>query len=69
MAEPIFRIDETIRYDRELGELQVIIDDQIREAMRVRTALADGVLLEGIVFELRKRGYTVIPPEVHDGRN
>lgn len=60
---PTFRLDETIRYDPEQGELQVLVDGTVREAMRVRTALVDGVLLEAIVAELRRRGYTVTPPE------
>lgn len=59
---PLFRLDETIRYDRELGEVQVLIDGEVREAMHVRTALAEGVLLEAIVAELERRGYTVTPP-------
>lgn len=61
---PTFRLDETIRYDRESGELQVIVDNAVREVIEVRTALAEGVLLEAIVAELRRRGYTVTPPEV-----
>jgi hypothetical protein len=42
--------------------VQVLIDGQVREAMQVRTALVEGVLLEAIVAELRLRGYTVIAP-------
>jgi hypothetical protein len=59
---PTFRIDETIKYDRELGEVQVLVDGAVRETMHVRTALAEGVLLEAIVGELRRRGYAVTPP-------
>jgi hypothetical protein len=59
---PTFRVDETIRYDYEAGELHVLVDGVVREAMHVRTALVEGVLLEGIVAELRHRGYLVEPP-------
>jgi hypothetical protein len=62
MSYPIWKIEETIKYDREAGEVQVLIDGQVREAMQVRTALVEGVLLEAIVAELRLRGYTVIAP-------
>jgi len=60
---PTFRLDETIKYDRELGEVQVLVEGVVREAMHVRTALAEGVLLEAIVVELERRGYTVLHPE------
>lgn len=59
---PTFRVDEVIRYDREAGELQTVVDGVVRDAMQVRTALAEGVLLEAIVAELQRRGYTVTPP-------
>lgn len=62
VAPAVFRLDETIKYDRELGEVQVLIDGVVRESMRVRTALVEGVLLEAIVAELERRGYTVTPP-------
>lgn len=59
-----FRLDETVTYDRELGEVRVSVDEQIREVMRVRAALVDEVLLAAIVVELERRGYSVTAPAV-----
>jgi hypothetical protein len=66
-SPPTFRVDEVIRYNFDEGRLEVLTDGIVREAMQVRTALAEGVLLEAIVHELRRRGYLVEPPG--DGRS
>lgn len=58
------KVDEVLKYDPELGEVQTLIDGVVREAMHVRAALVDEVLLAAIVVELERRGYTVTPPAV-----
>lgn len=59
-----FRIEETIRYDRDAGELQMLDGEGIlREAIKVRTALSENILLHAVIIELERRGYVVTAPE------
>ncbi len=58
---------ETLHYDREHGTLQTLVDNHVRQAVEVRRAVEDRAVLLVLVEELRRRGYTVIPPEAHDG--
>jgi len=61
---PVYRIDETLRYDRELGEVWALLDGKVREVMSLRAELVDRVLREAVIIELERLGYTVTPPEV-----
>lgn len=56
-------IDGEIKYDLDRGELN-IVDDHARVVIEVRKKMEDDVLLRAVIFELEKRGYTVISPEV-----
>lgn len=57
------RIDGEIKYDLDRGELN-IVDEVARVVIEVRKKMEDDVLLHAVIFELEKRGYTVISPEV-----
>ena len=63
MTRPVYRLEEFLRYDAERGEVQSLVDGQVRSAIEVRKGLEDQMVLEAAVLELRRRGYTVIRPE------
>jgi hypothetical protein len=66
MPSNTLRIDGTVKYDFDKGELN-IVDDRARVVIEVRKKLEDDILIKAVIFELEKRGYTVISPEEGSG--
>jgi hypothetical protein len=55
-----------VSYDAEAGEMtstQRFLDQEVKDMLQVRVTLQEKVLREACVFELRKLGYVVIPPD------
>lgn len=65
--QKVFRIDETVLYKRETGELQTYLDGQLREVISVRAQLLDRMIRQAAIVELERLGYTVISPEAEGG--
>ena len=57
-----YLIQGELKYDLEKGELLEIVDDEIKRVVEVRAQMEDELLLRSVIYELRKRGYVVIPP-------
>jgi hypothetical protein len=53
---------EALRYDRDRGVLQTLVDDVVREEIEVRTQLAEEMLRAVVIAELRRLGYTITAP-------
>jgi hypothetical protein len=58
-------VQEKLRYDMDEGRLitESYPDGVVRQAIEIRKGLEDALVLEAVVIELRRRGYTVIAPE------
>lgn len=58
-------IRERLRYDMDEGRLvtESYPDGAIRQAIEIRKGLEDAAVLQAVVMELERRGYTVISPE------
>lgn len=59
-------IREQLRYDLDQGRLvtESYPDGAVRQAIEIRKGLEDALVLQAVVLELERRGYTVISPEV-----
>ncbi len=60
----VYRIDTKIQWDDEKGELQELVDDQVRHVTAIRAKLMEDITRAAVVLELERLGYTVISPEV-----
>jgi hypothetical protein len=62
-APSIRAYEEKLQYDRDSGELQTLIDGQVRSIIEIRKTLQENVLRQAVIVELEKLGYTVLSPE------
>jgi hypothetical protein len=53
---------ERMVYDREFGTVRTLVDEQVREEIRIRAELRDRFVRLAVVEELRLLGYTVTEP-------
>jgi hypothetical protein len=51
-----------VQYDPEVGEVQTYFNGMISEVIKVRQSMTEEVVRHAAAEELRKLGYTVIPP-------
>lgn len=60
-----------LKYDAEEGRViaALYFDGAVREAIEVRRGIEDAAVLEAVVAELERRGYTVTPPPPPDPAN
>lgn len=58
-------IRERLRYDMDEGRLitESYPDGAVHQAIEIRKGLEDALVLQAVVLELERRGYTVISPE------
>lgn len=59
----IYRIETHIQWDDEKGELQELVDGQVRHVTEVRAKLQEDVTIAAVILELERLGYTVISPD------
>lgn len=59
-----YTLEGEYRYDVELGELHELVDEKLKQVVKIRQRLEDEIVIQAVIFELEKRGYTVISPEV-----
>jgi hypothetical protein len=53
---------DNISYDAEQGELS-FIGEHVRQVIKVRQQIEDKALVQAVIIELERLGYTVISPE------
>jgi hypothetical protein len=58
----VLTVAENLRYDRERGTLDTLVDGVVREQMLVRQGLVEELTRSVLVEELRRLGYVVIEP-------
>jgi hypothetical protein len=56
------RMDTEFRYDRDRGVLS-LIDEHVQREILVRKGVEDTAILQAVLIELERLGYTIISPE------
>ena len=66
MTDPSFQSFLTIEYDPEHGELIEKMNGTIAHVTKVAAQMKEDLLRQAAIIELRKLGYTIIPPETEE---
>jgi hypothetical protein len=56
------RMDTEFRYDHDRGVLS-LIDEHVQREIHVRKSVEDTAILQAVLIELERLGYTIISPE------
>ena len=58
-----FKFELELKYDKEHGELLEIMEGEVKEVVKIRQQMYDKATIQAVIFELERRGYTVLHPE------